>query len=304
MTIALAHDSFVKNRSVYCSTETIRVYREHCSYFFRYLEDTYGRPMDQLDFDDLAEDDIFSDFIIYLRTRSRKVKNTTIRSYCRAVKAFLRYCYEEGYCRDYLRRVKLPADDAAPKMPLFQDEVQKLDSVLNLSTLKGLRNYCIVHLMLDCGLRSQEVRHLKISEIDVQRNVISIQISKGNKSRFTLIPPFLVDAVTEYLRRSGRTSGLVFLTLDTNEPLTHNVIKLLFTKLKKETGIDRLHAHLLRHTFATSYLIGGGNLEFLRVYMGHSSYNVTQGYSHLAAQCKMLGVDVYHLDPIFFIRGY
>ena len=51
-------------------------------------------------------------------------------------------------------------------------------------------------------------------------------------------------------------------------------------------------------------LVGGGNLEFLRVFLGHSDYNVTRGYSQLAAECKMLGVNVYHLDPIFFKNGY
>lgn len=89
-----------------------------------------------------------------------------------------------------------------------------------------------------------------------------------------------------------------------NEPVTADAVKHLFTRLKKESEIKRLHAHLLRHTFATSYLIGGGNLEFLRVFMGHSDYNVTKIYSQLAAESKMLGVDVYRLDSIFFKKGY
>lgn len=97
---------------------------------------------------------------------------------------------------------------------------------------------------------------------------------------------------------------MLFLSLRSSEPITADAVKHLFTKLKKESGIKRLHAHLLRHTFATSYLIGGGNLEFLRVFMGHSDYNVTKIYSQLAAESKMLGVDVYHLDPIFFKKGY
>ncbi|MEZ3471455.1 MAG: site-specific integrase [Lachnospiraceae bacterium] len=86
--------------------------------------------------------------------------------------------------------------------------------------------------------------------------------------------------------------------------MTRNSLKGLFTKLKKESGISRLHAHLLRHTFATSYLIGGGNLEFLRVFMGHSDYNATKIYSQLAAEGKMLGVKIYQLDPFFFEKGY
>ena len=170
-----------------------------------------------------------------------------------------------------------------------------------MHTQKGRCNYCIFHLMLDCGLRSQEVRHLRYENIDRKRNILHILDSKGCKSRITLIPNFLIQEIENYVHLCAREpSGFLFLSLRTNKPMTPNSLKELFTKLKKEAGISRLHAHLLRHTFATSYLIGGGNLEFLRVFMGHSDYNVTKLYSQLAAECKMLGVRVYQLDPIFF----
>lgn len=305
MTLARAFKEYIKNRSVYCSGETLEVYQEHNGYFFAFLTWKYEKAMEELNFDEIpAADNILSEFILYLRTSKRNVKNTTIRSYCRSVKAFLRYCYDNDYCRDYLHGVKMPSDDSEPKLPLLQDEVEQLDKVLQPFTMKGLRNYCIVHLMLDCGLRSQEVRHLKVSDINANQNVINIRLSKGNKSRFTLIPDFLVNALQEYLLKCGRLTGYVFMSLKKNEPITEDTIKNLFADLKKETGIERIHAHLLRHTFATSYLIGGGNLEFLRVYMGHADYSVTQGYSRLAAEYKMLGLDVYHLDPIFFTKGY
>lgn len=94
------------------------------------------------------------------------------------------------------------------------------------------------------------------------------------------------------------------MSMKDRKPMTSNAIKQLFQDLKVTSGINRVHAHLLRHTFATSYLMGGGNLEFLRVFMGHSDYNVTKTYSQMAAQYKMLGADVYKLDSIFFSRGY
>ena len=159
--------------------------------------------------------------------------------------------------------------------------------------------------MLDCGLRSQEVRHLRYENIDRERNILHILDSKGCKSRITLIPDFLIQEIDNYVRLCAREpSGFLFLSLRNNQPMSKNSLKELFTKLKKETGINRLHAHLLRHTFATSYLVGGGNLEFLRVFMGHSDYNVTKLYSQLAAESKMLGVKIYQLDPIFFEKGY
>lgn len=203
-----------------------------------------------------------------------------------------------------MKKVKLPKDDAAPKMVLFQDEVKKLDDCFDMSAELGVRNYCIVHLMLDCGLRSQEVIHLQVSDILKDRNVIQILNTKGCKSRLTLIPDFLLRQIDTYLSISGRVSGVIFCSMKDRKPMTSNAIKQLFQDLKISSGINRVHAHLLRHTFATSYLMGGGNLEFLRVFMGHSDYNVTKIYSQMAAQYKMLGADVYKLDSIFFTRGY
>jgi len=74
----------------------------------------------------------------------------------------------------------------------------------------------------------------------------------------------------------------------------------MFSKLKDKSGVTRVHAHLLRHTFATSFILGGGNLEMLRILMGHSDYAVTQKYLHVAAQMGIIGSEVYKLDRIFF----
>ena len=302
MTIKETYDMFIRNRSVYCSPETLRSYKGHLKVFFDFLEAESGKGIGQLSFDDFKDAALFGDFIIHLRKKN--VKNVTIRSYCRIAKAYLRYCYQNDLCPDYLKGVRMPPDDSVPKVVLYSDEVKKIDACFDMLTEKGRRNYCIFHLMLDCGLRSQEIWHLRYTDIDQERNIIHILESKGCKSRIALIPDFLINEIINYVLCRARSSDMLFLSLRSNEPLTANAVKHLFSKLKKESGIERLHAHLLRHTFATSYLIGGGNLEFLRVFMGHSDYNVTKIYSQLAAESKMLGVDVYHLDPIFFTKGY
>lgn len=304
MTIAQAFEEFLREHKVYCSEKTLKVYQEHCGYFFRYLETTYEQSVSSLVFLDLPQDDnVYSGFILSLRSR-KTLSNTSIRSYCRSVRVFLHYCYDRDLCRDYMKGVRFPRDDAAPKLPLRPDEVQLIDLCFDRSTEQGLRNYCIVHLMLDCGLRSQEVRHLQIKEIDMQHNLIRIRKSKGAKSRFTLIPDFLIQVIKEYLFICQRCHGDLFTRLRRPGPLTEETIKNLFYKLKSKTGISRIHAHLLRHTFAVSYLVGGGNLEFLRVFLGHYDYSVTQNYLDMAAEIKMLGSPVYQLDQIFFTRGY
>ena len=78
----------------------------------------------------------------------------------------------------------------------------------------------------------------------------------------------------------------------------------MFQKLKNRSGIQRIHAHLCRHTFATSYMMGGGNLEKLRVMLGHADYNATKIYLQLAAEYDIVKYPIYQLDKVFFEKGY
>ena len=87
-------------------------------------------------------------------------------------------------------------------------------------------------------------------------------------------------------------SDSLFLTIE-REPITSNAIKMLFQRLKISSGISRLYPHLLRHTLATNYIIQGGNLEVLRVLLGHSTISITQIYVHLATQMHLINEALY-----------
>lgn len=302
MTIRQIYDQYIYSRSTYCSAETIEKYSDDLRLFFRFLEHKYKISVDVAGFDALDQVSIYQDYLIYCR--KRKIKDSSVRSYARSIKAFLRYCYDEDYCKDYLKKVKMPKSDAAPVLPLFEADVIHIDTLLDRDTEQGLRNYCIFHLMLDCGLRRQEVVHLQVHDLNTAQNILSIKKSKGNKSRFVLIPDFLITALQQYFELMHIRSGAMFLTLRTRKPISYNTIKMFYQDMKVESGIDRLHGHLLRHTFAISFLIGGGNLEFLRVFMGHFDYVSTKTYVEQATQLKILGAPVYKLDPIFFKFGY
>lgn len=301
MTIQQLRDVYINNRSTYCSTDTILKYTDDLDLFFRFLESHYRVDPAVSGFDALTGS-VYMDFILELRTR--KIKNSSIRSYCRSVKAFLHWTYENNFSPDYLKGVKLPKDDAVAELPLFVEDVIKIDALFDRGTEQGLRNYCIFHLMLDCGLRRQEVVHLCLHHLNAPQNILTIEKSKGSKSRFVLIPDFLIAALQQYFDLKGIKSGPMFYTLRAFKPITYYTVKMFYQDLKVESGIDRLHGHLLRHTFAISFLIGGGNMEFLRVFMGHFDYASTKTYVELATQLKILGAPVYKLDPIFFKFGY
>lgn len=83
------------------------------------------------------------------------------------------------------------------------------------------------------------------------------------------------------------------------DDVPEKILLLLTSKIKKRTGIDRLHPHLLRHTFATNYLCDGGDLETLRLILGHSDLQITSMYLHLAQNKQLLqSKHRSHLDAI------
>lgn len=226
MTIRQIYDQYIYSRSTYCSKETIEKYSDDLRLFFRFLERNYMISVDAAGFDALDQESIYQDYLVYCR--NRKIKDSSVRSYARSIKAFLRYCYDEDYCKDYLKKIKMPKSDAAPVLPLFEADVIHIDTLLDRETEQGLRNYCIFHLMLDCGLRRQEVVHLQVHDLNAAQNILSIKKSKGNKSRFVLIPDFLIVALQQYFELMHIRSGTMFLTLRTRKPITYNTIKMFY----------------------------------------------------------------------------
>lgn len=305
MLLGSAFQLFLIDHEAYCSFKTMVYYRENVPKFINFLSAQLQQQPDQIDCTAVSRDFVLA-FISDLRSSS--CKNTTVNTYFRAVKVFLNYCIEEGYCNsDVLRKVRFLKSDKEPVIPLAEWEVSEIDALFNEKTESGLRNLCIVHLMLDAGFRCGDVVGLHFSNINFDSNYITIK-GKGDKFRSVLLCPKLKRMLYHYLIKfRSFSSGLeypVFVQIGTTQPINTNVIKQLFSRIKKMTGLNRVHPHLLRHTFATSYILGGGNIEFLRLMLGHSDYDTTKIYLHLAQESKMLHNDIYKLDPVFFKSVY
>ena len=297
MDILTAYKLFLVDHESYCSSSTMNYYKENIPKFLNYVSD--------LDCNDITRDLVLG-YLGSLRESGRK--NTTINTYFRAVKVFLNYCIDEGYCSpDVLRKVKFLKSDHEPVIPLSEWEVEEVDSLFSMKTESGMRNLCIIHLMLDAGFRSSDVVNLCFSNINFTSNYLIIK-GKGDKYRSVILCPKLKRLLYHYLLRyrayDPQDDYPVFVQIGTSAPINSNVIKQLFSRIKVNSGLDRIHPHLLRHTFATSYILGGGNMEFLRLMLGHTDYETTKIYLHLAQQSKMLNNDVYRLDPIFFKSAY
>lgn len=118
MDIKTAYDLFLIDHESYCSGRTIEYYQENIPKFFSYLEDLFDLHAADIVCSDLTREIVLG-FQKYLRDSGRK--NTTINTYFRAVKVFLNYCIDEGYCSpDVLRKVKFLKSDKDPVIPLTE----------------------------------------------------------------------------------------------------------------------------------------------------------------------------------------
>lgn len=316
-----AVDLFLLEKQGLCSEKTLEYYQGCFNVFDDYLLNEKKVVIADLYLDQITSVDL-KFYLVYLRNRSKFINNkfvdsdqhvdefltkTSIATYQRGLKAFFAYCYKEDLMNyDIARNFKIIRGELKEKLPLYQSEVLKIDAAYNLKCETGLRNYCIIHLMLDAGARLSEVLNLKVTDIYFNKNLICLR-GKGDKERFLPLSLNLKKSLLNYLTSYRGISlngcvneSCVFLTIRTHEVLTKSAITMMFRRLKTFSGLSRVHPHLLRHTFATAFILQGGDLETLRLLLGHEDIQTTSIYLHLANKYKMLDADVYKLDNIFF----
>ncbi len=132
-------------------------------------------------------------------------------------------------------------------------------------------------VLLDAGLRAGELIDLKLSDCDFQVGFAKVK-GKGRKERIVGISDKTILAIERYLEFRPETDcPNLFVTYE-GKGLSYNAIQNFFNRLKKRLGLEKLHAHLLRHTSATLHLQNGEDLVALQRQLGHTSISVTQMY--------------------------
>ena len=280
------------------SARTIEYYRENLSRFLVWL---INDELTALSIDNWKQ------YGVYLRETATKrngdrYSESSVQGAMRAVKAFYNYCIEQGALRDNIcRQLKLPKVHNKEERILDDDEIETLFNGINDSTQTGLRNKCFIALMLDCGLRRGEIPRLNFSDLDLKSKTMVVK-GKGGKQRVVpmgmVSSTLIIDYITKFRANAGQQAP-VFVDCN-NCRCTDNLIKQVFKHIKTNIGISRLHPHLLRHTFATNYIADGGDLETLRIILGHANIQTTQRYLHFAFNLKLQkSRHNSHLDKIY-----
>jgi len=309
LSLKQAYDLFLFDRQTFCLDKTVENYENTIRYFCNYITDKRNCPLDQVMLSEITALDI-KEYIVWLRQRPAnlnhpfkesggKLSKRTVRNYTKDLKTFYHFLVAEGYAEDVTSSVKVIKSEKRAVVPLSALEVQTLDDLFRVRTSLGCRNYCIVHLMLDAGFRSHEVCTLRVQDVNFENKFLVVH-GKGSKERMVPMSRNLRKHLYEYMHiHREQLDSDVYFSGAGGSPLTDACIKSLFARLRKSSGIGRLKPHLLRHTFATCFVFGGGSVEMLRILLGHESISTTQIYMHLAAVYEF-NENPYEIDPIFF----
>ena len=130
------------------------------------------------------------------------------------------------------------------------------------------------------GVRLSELAHLRVSDIDSDRRVLRIDQGKGNKDRFVLLTPSLLQILRDYWR-VYRPYESLFYGREPCRPITPSSIQKTFTRSRRKAGVVKeVGIHSLRHAFATHSLEAGMPLAQLQQLLGHKHISTTLRYVH------------------------
>lgn len=217
----------------------------------------------------------------------------TINVHLRALKAFSSWLYREGLKPlNELQKCRLLKAPRRMIQPLTREEKTQILRGFNLDNHLGYRNYAMVLLLLDSGIRATEITMIKLSDINWSRGSITV-MGKGDKERTVALGNVTSAALREYIEKHRNTTRYggtdMLFTSKGGKPITYNVLKLTFSRLKTCTKITRLHAHLCRHTFATDFIDRKGPTLALQHILGHTSLAMVQAYVHLT-ESQLIGI--------------
>jgi len=229
----------------------------------------------------------------HLQSRKNKrqngsLSNNYITSNINAIKRFSRYLQETG--KPFFEvEIKTRPDKETSKTILTQSEIEALYKVCDNSIL-GIRDRAILSIYYGCGLRRSEGVSLNVSDVLLKEKRIHVRQGKGYKERYIPMTEAVKEDIENYIYvarekiqsfKPNKNEAL-FLSMQTKRMCGNAVIERVHklagnANIQKQTGL-----HILRHSIATHLLQSGMTLEEVSQFLGHSSLESTQIYTHLA----------------------
>ena len=293
------------------SPNSVKEYNYDLANFLRYIKQKYCTlSEDEKDFKKIIYKDVpfevinkvkLSDIRSYLSVlrTSSGCKATTIARKSSSIRIFFHYlaCKDDEFKIDSdpaqdLENPKL--ERRLPKFLSLDESKQLLSSAQSISTNDREnrnieRDYAILTLFLNCGMRLSELVGINITDIDFSENRMTV-IGKGNKERVIYLNKSCINAINSYLKVRPRNvakiedKNALFLS-ERHERIANRTVQNIVKQELKKAGIDsnKYSVHKLRHTAATlMYQYGNVDIRALQELLGHESISTTEIYTHVS----------------------
>jgi integrase/recombinase XerD len=226
---------------------------------------TAGKFIEWLTIRDLNEVKPFHVRSYLAGLNSRGLADRTVHGHARGIRAFLNFCHEEGYIDDPIV-VKMPKV-RQKRLPMLT--VEELNMVL--AACRTPRNYALLLLLADTGLRLSEAASLAWGDMNIGTGLVRVRKGKGGKERSVVIGAKTRRAILKYRRTIAHDVNVSVFNLK------RTGMRTALYRIGQSAGVH-LTSHMIRRTFATLTLKSGGNLLYLQAMMGHESLEQTRQY--------------------------
>ena len=288
------------------SRRTVDEYFLDLRNFFRFLKLDKGRvarntPLDQISIDDvdleLVGSVTLSDVYSYMNylSRDRIVHPNSPDAHSglsapararkvAAIRSFYKYLTNKAKLISENPMQDLDSPHLKKSLPRYLDLEESVSLLDHVDGANQARDYCILTLFLNCGLRISELVGLNVT--DVRGNQLRV-LGKGNKERMLFLNEACQSALEDWLtERSMLTlvdQNALFVTLQNRRRISRAAVHKLVKKHLAAAGLDstQYSAHKLRHTAATLMLQNGVDVRTLQEVLGHDHLNTTQIYTHV-----------------------
>ena len=277
----------VHNKTEGKTAKTVLWYNELLGLFYQWLTSS-GLPTTL----DSMNEDVVRLFILDLQERpglrGPKMSTHSVANRVGGLRTFFGWLSHKKYTKGHLlEELKTPKRAELIIEPLTLEEINRIFSGMNPATALGGRNTALVSLMLDCGLRVSEEANLKEHDLHLDSRYLKV-MGKGSKERMISFGVSCQKALLQYYHYfrpepAHPAVDTFFLSID-GYPMTAPSIQSVMKRLAKSSGVKRMYPHLLRHTYATLFLINGGDVFTLQQNLGHTTLEIVRRYVHLASR--------------------
>ena len=261
--------------------------------YIRAVQTNTDLDIEDMKISDVAPDDLkkisvtdIYNFIFYTSDERHNKDRARYRKIS-ALRSFFKYLTKVAHLvdADPMRDIEVPSPKSSMPRFLSLNESMRLLNASNNS--ESVRNYCIITLFLNCGMRLSELVGINVSDVDFYENRMRV-LGKGRKERMVYLNNACVESINNYLavrneNQKAKSEPALFIS-NRGTRISKRRVQQIVEETLKLAGLDGkgLSTHKLRHTAATlMYQYGDADVLTLKELLGHSSTATTEIYTHL-----------------------